>query len=156
MARADQDLDASLLAVAAVYDVLPVDDPVVRATVATVAAVQERLVDAGVHRYETDTYYGGGQWPVLGCLLAWHHARAGAPDRAARLLHWAAGTAHDLLLPEQVPPMLARTCSSSGSSGGARAPTRWCGRTACSSPPSRPLPPRGGQPRAPARTTPVS
>lgn len=52
--------------------------------------------------------YGGGQWPVLAALLACNHARAGSPHRATELLEWVAGTADDdLLLPEQVPPMLA-------------------------------------------------
>lgn len=99
------DVDASLLAVAAVYDVLPLDDPLV---VATIDDVENRLVDGGVHRYPADTFYGGGQWPVLASLLAWHHARTGAADRARELLDWVVSIADDeLLLPEQVPPLLA-------------------------------------------------
>lgn len=99
------DLDASLLAVAALYDVLPIDHRVVTTTV---SAVEDRLTAGGVHRYESDTFYGGGQWPVLAALLAWHHARAGDTHRAGELLAWVAGTAdHDLLLPEQVGPLLA-------------------------------------------------
>ncbi len=99
------DLDASLVAVAAVYDVLDIEDPVVTATV---DEVERRLTAGGVHRYEADTFYGGGQWPVLACLLAWHHARTGAQNRAAALLDWAVSTADDeLLLPEQVSPRLA-------------------------------------------------
>jgi isomaltose glucohydrolase len=98
-------VDASLLAVAALYDVLPVDHPFVTATV---AEVESRLVDGGVHRYEADTFYGGGQWPVLASLLAWHHSRAGSPGRAAELLAWVVTSADDdLLLPEQVSPRLA-------------------------------------------------
>lgn len=99
------DVDASLLAVAGLYDTLPLDDPLVTTTVAEVEA---RLADGGVHRYEADTFYGGGQWPILASLLAIHHTRAGAPDRAAALLDWVVSTADaDLLLPEQVAPMLA-------------------------------------------------
>jgi len=81
------DVDGSLLAVAALYDVLPLDDPRV---IRTVELVEERLTDGGVHRYQADTFYGGGQWPVLACLLAWHHGRLGNPARAAELLEWAA------------------------------------------------------------------
>ena len=99
------DVDASLLAVAAVYDVLPLDDPIVAATV---GAIDAELVAGGVHRYASDTFYGGGQWPVLAALLARHHTRAGNPDRAAELLDWIVATAdRDLLLPEQVSPLLA-------------------------------------------------
>jgi GH15 family glucan-1,4-alpha-glucosidase len=100
-------VDASLLAVAAVYDVLPLEDPLVARTV---AEVERRLTTpgGGVHRYEADTFYGGGQWPILGCLLAWHHRRAGDEARAEELLAWVAGCADaDGLLPEQVAPMLA-------------------------------------------------
>lgn len=99
------EVDASLLAVAALYDVMPLDDPLI---VATVRAVEAELADGGVHRYPSDTFYGGGQWPVLASLLAWHHARTGNRDRAHELLDWVAGTAdEDLLLPEQVSPRLA-------------------------------------------------
>jgi GH15 family glucan-1,4-alpha-glucosidase len=99
------DVDASLLAVAALYDVLALDDPLVTGTV---AAIESDLVAGGVHRYAADTFYGGGQWPVLAALLAAHHARVGNPDRAKKLLDWVVSTADsDLLLPEQVSPLLA-------------------------------------------------
>ncbi len=99
------DLDASLLAVAAVYDVLPLDHPVVTATV---AAVRAELTRGGVHRYLSDTFYGGGQWPVLASLLAWHEARTGEVEAAVALLDWVVEAADDdLLLPEQVAPRLA-------------------------------------------------
>ena len=99
------DVDASLLAVAALYDALPLDHPLVTATV---LEIESRLVDGGVHRYEADTFYGGGQWPVLAALLAIHHSRAGDHDRAATLLDWVLTTADpDLLLPEQTAPLLA-------------------------------------------------
>jgi GH15 family glucan-1,4-alpha-glucosidase len=100
-----RDVDASLLAVAAAYDVLPLGDPLV---VDTVAEIEKTLVDGGVHRYEADTFYGGGQWPILAAMLAWHHARSGDVQRATELLDWVVSTADaDLLLPEQVPPRLA-------------------------------------------------
>jgi isomaltose glucohydrolase len=99
------DLDASLLAVGGLYDVLPLSHPLV---VATVDEIERRLTRGGVHRYENDTFYGGGQWPVLAALLAWHHARNGDLGRAAALLDWVVSVADsDLLLPEQVPPLLA-------------------------------------------------
>ena len=98
-------VDSSLLAVAALYDVLALDDPVV---VNTVRLVEDRLADGGVHRYEADTFYGGGQWPVLAALLAWHHAQSGNRARAAELLGWVVSVADDdLLLPEQTAPLLA-------------------------------------------------
>lgn len=98
-------VDGSLLSVGALYEALPLFDPLVSVTV---DEVERRLVDGGVHRYEADTFYGGGQWPVLAALLAWHHSRAGNPGRACELLDWIVSTADDdLLLPEQVAPLLA-------------------------------------------------
>jgi GH15 family glucan-1,4-alpha-glucosidase len=106
-----REVDGSLVAVAALYGVLPIGSDLVTATV---AAVERELTSdgpvgaSGVHRYPSDTFYGGGQWPVLACLLAWHHTRAGDRAGAGRLLDWVAGTADaDLDLPEQVPPLLA-------------------------------------------------
>ena len=102
------EVDGSLVAVGALYEMFPPDGPL---ATATVAAVEQQLTSStvsGVHRYPSDTFFGGGQWPVLTCLLSWHHARAGRPDRAAELLDWVAGTADAAGdLPEQVAPLLA-------------------------------------------------
>lgn len=100
-------VDASLIAVAAVYDALPLDDPL---ATRTAEEVERRLTTpgGGVHRYEADTFYGGGQWPILGCLLAWHHRRTGADARAEELLGWVAACADaEGLLAEQVAPLRA-------------------------------------------------
>ena len=56
-----------------------------------------------MHRFLADTYFGGGQWPLLSCFLglAWH--RAGSTDRALELLRWSAGTVRESgTMPEQV------------------------------------------------------
>ncbi|HEX2176466.1 MAG TPA: glycoside hydrolase family 15 protein [Nocardioidaceae bacterium] len=102
------EVDGSLVAVAALYEVVPPDGDLASATV---AAVEDQLMSApgsGVHRYPSDTFFGGGQWPVLACLLAWHHARLGRCGRAAQLLDWVAATADEAGdLPEQTPPLLA-------------------------------------------------
>lgn len=71
---------------------------------ATLRAVEGDLdVEGGVHRFRTDVFYGGGQWPLLSCLLGWNQAVTG--DRAGALAHllWVAD--HALPngdLPEQV------------------------------------------------------
>lgn len=104
-----QEVDASLLSVSALYGVRPASDPVISST----GELVDRLLTTGpgptgVHRYEADVFYGGGQWPVLACLLATHHLNAGERRRAAELLDWVAATADDdWLLPEQTGPRLA-------------------------------------------------
>jgi GH15 family glucan-1,4-alpha-glucosidase len=94
-------VDASLAAVTGVMDVVPADSGIGRATIAAVE--RDLCVDDGVHRYLGDTYFGGGQWPLLSCFLGIAHARAGDLDRARELLDWAASTAApDGSMPEQV------------------------------------------------------
>lgn len=94
-------VDASLLALIAPMNFL---DPVSPIGGGTISAVEAQLtVRNGVHRYRTDTYYGGGQWPLLSCFLGLAQAAAGNRPRARELLHWAASVARDSYeLPEQV------------------------------------------------------
>jgi GH15 family glucan-1,4-alpha-glucosidase len=94
-------VDASLAAVTGVMDVVPADSGIGRATIAAIE--RDLAVDGGVHRYLGDTYFGGGQWPLLSCFLGIAHARAGDLGRARELLDWAAATAGaDGAMPEQV------------------------------------------------------
>ena len=71
----------------------------------TIAVLEAHLtVGGGTHRYLGDTFFGGGQWPLLTCFLGLAHLAAGDRDRADELFDWAAATATaDLDLPEQVP-----------------------------------------------------
>jgi GH15 family glucan-1,4-alpha-glucosidase len=95
------EVDGSLAAVIAPLGVIEATSPLGRATI---AAVESTLsVDGGVHRYLLDTFYGGGQWPLLTCFLGLAHHASGDRASAVRLLHWAAGTVtSEGLLPEQV------------------------------------------------------
>lgn len=70
----------------------------------TIAVLDAHLnVDGGVHRFLGDTFFGGGQWPLLSCFLGLAHLAAGERAAAEALFDWAASTATaDLDLPEQV------------------------------------------------------
>jgi GH15 family glucan-1,4-alpha-glucosidase len=99
------EVDASLLWLAAPYGYLQPDEP---RFAATLRRIEDELVgaDLGVHRYRTDTYYGGGAWPVLSSAYARVLLRRGAPgdvSRAVSVMHWieAQADAHGHL-PEQV------------------------------------------------------
>ncbi len=94
-------VDASLTALIAPLGFIPADHPVARATV---EAVESALaVDGGMHRFAADTFYGGGQWPLLSCFAGLARAALGDTDRAADYLAWAMSTATaSLELPEQV------------------------------------------------------
>jgi GH15 family glucan-1,4-alpha-glucosidase len=98
-------VDASLLALAVPYGVVPPDHP---AMIKTVAEIQATLRGGGgVHRYATDTYFGGGQWVLLTAWLGWYLAEAGRGAEAAPLLAWVEEqVTADGRLPEQIPAAL--------------------------------------------------
>jgi len=99
---ADPAVDASLVWLATPFDLVTDDDPTFAATLAAIE--RDLVVDGGAHRYQADTFYGGGAWVLLTAGLAWHHARNGRQARARELLAWVETTrAPDGALPEQVP-----------------------------------------------------
>lgn len=77
-------VDASLLA-CALFDA--VDE---ETFAPTLKRIESELVgaDGGVHRHPGDTYYGGGEWIVLACLLGWYYAELGRYDDAIDKLQW--------------------------------------------------------------------
>jgi isomaltose glucohydrolase len=100
-------VDASLVVAGVPFELAALDGPVLAATVDRVSA-ELSTSGGGVHRYLGDTFYGGGQWPILAAFLGWHHAVTGSRERAFELLRWIASTADSSGgLPEQVPPLLA-------------------------------------------------
>lgn len=52
--------------------------------------IESELVspDGGVYRYRDDTYYGGGEWPVLAGMLGWYYSKLGRTDDARQKLAW--------------------------------------------------------------------
>ena len=98
----DQRLDGSLLWLGVPFGAVPLDNPILEATV---EGVRQELLrpDGGVYRYRGDTYYGGGEWILLTCSLAWHEACTGNLDAVAPLRDWVRDTARpNGDLPEQV------------------------------------------------------
>jgi GH15 family glucan-1,4-alpha-glucosidase len=94
-------VDASLAALIAPLRVVAGDSDLGRATLAELE--RQLVVDGGTHRFTTDTYYGGGQWPLLSCFVGLAHLDAGDSARARELLEWAAGTVRESgTMPEQV------------------------------------------------------
>jgi GH15 family glucan-1,4-alpha-glucosidase len=93
------DTDASLIACFTPFGIIPAEDPIAHATI---TAIEQSIAHGGVHRYPADTFYGGGEWPLLAALLGWHYARTGRTGKAWQQLRWIAAqanTAGDL--PEQ-------------------------------------------------------
>ncbi|WP_167140573.1 glycoside hydrolase family 15 protein [Diaminobutyricimonas sp. TR449] len=94
-------VDGSLSALVGPMSVL---DPASELARQTVAAIDRELcADGGVHRFSGDTFFGGGQWPLLSCFLGLAQLAIGNRAEAERLLEWAVSTVTaDGSLPEQV------------------------------------------------------
>jgi len=93
-------VDASLSALIAPLGVVDPGSDVARETLA--ALEREVVVGDGTHRFAADTYFGGGQWPLLSCFLGLAHLAAGDRDRALALWRWAGSTERNGSMPEQV------------------------------------------------------
>ena len=98
-------LDASLLWMAVPYGLATITDD---RFAATLQGIERNLTSqgGGVHRYATDTFYGGGAWPVLTAaharVLLWRD-EPGDFERARSALDWIEATADEAgQLPEQV------------------------------------------------------
>lgn len=98
-------VDASLLGLALPYGLVDVKD---ERFIATVRRIEDSLrKGGGVHRYPTDTYYGGGEWLLLTAWLGWYYAGVGQRDKALALLRWIEAQADARgNFPEQVPATL--------------------------------------------------
>jgi len=95
-------VDASLVGLGTPYRVYALDDPRLEATVAAIAC--QLAPEEGVHRYQTDTYYGGGEWVLLTAWLGWHYVNVGELEKARTALRWVENQiSPDGDLPEQVP-----------------------------------------------------
>jgi isomaltose glucohydrolase len=95
------EVDASVLSAVAPFGLFPPSGDI---GADTLAAIDRALnIGGGVHRYLADTFFGGGQWPLLSCFLGLGFAAHGDRDRALCQLTWAATTADETgAIPEQV------------------------------------------------------
>src|SRR5262249_34327764 len=99
---ADERLDGSLLWLGVPFGVLALNDPRIEATVEGIRR-ELRRPGGGVYRYSGDSYYGGGEWILLACSLAWHEARAGNAETVAAVRDWVREQAEaNGALPEQI------------------------------------------------------
>jgi GH15 family glucan-1,4-alpha-glucosidase len=93
-------LDASLVVCATPFHVVTNEEfePILK-------LIEQKLVSkgGGVHRHETDVYYGGGEWLLLTAMLGWHYAEIGRKDEARKKLERVASHMDENgWLPEQV------------------------------------------------------
>ena len=105
-----EQVDASLLGLATPYCVVNPDHPIMRATAAQIETTLR--MGGGVHRYPTDTYYGGGEWVLLTAWLGWYYTQVGAIEKALGIKQWMEAQADEQgQLPEQIPATLNDSAS---------------------------------------------
>jgi GH15 family glucan-1,4-alpha-glucosidase len=81
-------VDASMIWLATPFALVDDHDPLFEATVREV--IEQLTFEGGIRRFPTDTFFGGGAWPVLTAWLGWHQARTGDRDAALANLDWVA------------------------------------------------------------------
>lgn len=98
-------VDASLMGLVVPYGLITIDDP---RFLATLDRIEKFLREnGGVHRYPTDTYYGGGEWILLTAWLGWVYALNGEMEKSRTLMEWIESKADsEGNLPEQIPASL--------------------------------------------------
>jgi len=99
-------VDASLLGLSTPYRLFEPIDPIMLNTVTHIEN-ELRVNGGGVHRYDEDTYYGGGEWILLAAWLGWYYTEIGIIQKAQELLSWIEDQADERgNLPEQIPNSL--------------------------------------------------
>ena len=79
-------VDSSLLWLSVPFRTVEPDHSVMEKTVQVIE--NKLLVKGGVKRYPEDTFYGGGQWVLLTCWLAWYYLEIGKTQKAGKLFDW--------------------------------------------------------------------
>jgi GH15 family glucan-1,4-alpha-glucosidase len=98
----NENVDSSLLWTAIPFGLVEVTDPIFQKTLAKIER-DLHVPNGGVYRYRADTYFGGGEWLLLTCWLAWAYLELGRNEEAHKLLEWVEAQASpNGDLPEQV------------------------------------------------------
>lgn len=98
----NENVDANLLWMAVPFDLVDVTDA---RFLRTLEKIEEDILrpGGGVYRYRGDTYFGGGEWLLLTCWLAWAYIKLERTDEARSLIEWVENQASsDGNMPEQV------------------------------------------------------
>jgi GH15 family glucan-1,4-alpha-glucosidase len=82
------EVDASMIWLATPFALVDDRDPLFEAAAGEIA--EQLTLDGGIRRYPSDTFFGGGAWPVLTASLGWHQAVTGDRDGALGRLAWIA------------------------------------------------------------------
>jgi GH15 family glucan-1,4-alpha-glucosidase len=82
------EVDASMIWLATPFGLVDDRDPLFLAAVREITGQLD--LDGGLRRFPSDTFFGGGAWPVLTASLGWHQAVTGDIAAARQSLAWIA------------------------------------------------------------------
>lgn len=82
------EVDASMIWLATPFGLVDSEDPLFTAALGEIT--QQLSFDGGLRRFPSDTFFGGGAWPVLTASLGWHQAATGDREAAQQSLAWVA------------------------------------------------------------------
>ncbi len=82
------EVDASMIWLATPFALVDDRDPLFEEALREIT--EELTFEGGIRRFPSDTFFGGGSWPVLTASLGWHHAAAGDLATARQCLAWVA------------------------------------------------------------------
>jgi GH15 family glucan-1,4-alpha-glucosidase len=82
------EVDASMIWLATPFALVDSQDPLFTAAVSEITA--QLTLDGGIRRFPSDSFFGGGAWPVLTAWLGWHQAVTGDREAALASLAWVA------------------------------------------------------------------
>ena len=96
-----ESIDASLLWTIIPFGMFDIRDNII---LETISEIEKKLYcNGGVHRYPEDTYYGGGEWPLLSCWLGLYYLETDKIDRAEYIMRWVENQAnYKGEIPEQI------------------------------------------------------
>lgn len=96
--------DANLIGLCEPFNLVSWNDPDFQKTL---LRIEKELMTPGVHRFKTDTYYGGGEWVLLTAWIGCLYAKYGRMDDAIYLRKWIESVASPSgFLAEQIPQHL--------------------------------------------------
>jgi isomaltose glucohydrolase len=82
------EVDASMIWLATPFALVDHRDPLFEAALRDIT--DQLTYEGGIRRFPSDTFFGGGSWPVLTAWLGWHHAVTGNLTAARQCLAWVA------------------------------------------------------------------
>jgi len=100
----DNEVDSSLIMCAIPFNVFNSNDLVMKKTISKIKS--DLLLTKGLRRYKHDSFYGGGEWLILACLLGSYYLDINEIEKSKEVIEWIEKQADKkCYLPEQINPV---------------------------------------------------